>query len=204
MVKFWLRLRLSWVLVSLLPWVLAACSVLRTAANAPALEEISPDPDVSVLSNMSQATLQIAQKTSPDAILLQVDTNLVWSTFRFSNAANNLEIDVNTPTPDASPSAWTVQTSDLSPLLGQPHPRPLDLSALRAGPQRLTRGLSIQWPGCTVRALTLYREENQLVWVGFCDTPSGVVSAYMDAQTGYFHPAGGPPALLPPTATPAS
>ena len=204
MAKYWLRLRLLWVVVPLLPCMLAACSVLRTSANVPTLEEISPDPDIPVLSSMGQEALQIAQKTSPDAILLQVDTNLVWSTFRFSNAANNLEIDVNVPTPDALPSVWMVQTSDLSPLLGQPHPRPIDLSALRAGPQRLTRGLSIQWPGCTVRALTLYREENQLVWVGFCDTPSGEVSAYMDAMTGYFHPAGGPPALLPPTATPVS
>ena len=88
--KYWLRLLLLWVLVLLLPWLLAACSVWKTSPNPPVLEEISPDPDVSVVSSMSQAALQIAQDTSPDAILLQVDTNLVWSTFRFSNAANDV------------------------------------------------------------------------------------------------------------------
>ena len=204
MAKHWSRLSLLWVLVPILAPLLAACSALRPSANVPTLAEISPDPDVSVLASMGRAALQIAQKMSPDAILLQVDTNLVWSVFRFSNAANNVEIDINAPAPDTSSSAWTVQTSTLSPLLGQPHPRSLDLAAVRAGPQRLSRWLSIEWPGCALRALTLYQEENQLVWVGFCDTASGEVSGYMDALTGYFHPAGGSPALRPPTATPAS
>ncbi len=203
MAKYRLRLSFVWASLAALAFMLAACSAAKPPVSAQDAGATSPDPDVSVLAGMSRQALQMAQKTSPDAMLLQVDTNQVWSTFRFSNTANDLEIDVSAPTPDAALSSWTVQTSNLSPLLGQPHPRPLDLAALRAGPQRIARGLLAQWPGCSVRALTLYQEENKLVWVGFCDTPSGVVSGYMDAQTGYFHPAGGPPALLPSTATAA-
>lgn len=196
--KYWYR----FFLVSLINLVLAACAALKTPAEVSKTPKNSPDPDIPGLVTLSQKALQVAQKTAPDAMLRQVDTNQVWYSFRFSNAANNLEIDINVPAPDALPAGWAVQTNDVSPLLGQAKPRLLDLSALRAGPQRLAQALLTQWPGCSIRSLTLYNEEGQLAWVGFCDTPAGLASGDMDTLTGKFQPSGSLPARPPLTATP--
>ncbi len=181
-------------ILCLLPVALTAC------ANA-ATSDSTPDPDSIKLTAMSKQAMQIAQKESSDVVLRQVDTDLTITDFRFVDSALTQEIMVVVPEPDAPIDKWHTVVSSVSPLLTYAEPA-LNLQSLRVGPNRVAQSMTARWPGCIIRGITLYRENDRLTWVAFCNTPEGVVSGSMDNQTGVFQPSDAPPAPVPMTATP--
>ncbi len=155
-------------ILCLLPVALTAC------ANA-ATSDSTPDPDSIKLTAMSKQAMQIAQKESSDVVLRQVDTDLTITDFRFVDSALTQEIMVVVPEPDAPIDKWHTVVSSVSPLLTYAEPA-LNLQSLRVGPSRVAQSMTARWPGCIIRGITLYRENDRLTWVAFCNTPEGVAS----------------------------
>lgn len=187
-----------WCLVLL---VLTACANTIKSVEVSTPSDSTPDPDAIKLIAMSEQAMQMAQKESQEVVLRQVDADLNLTGFRFVDSALTKEIVVVVPEPDAPPSKWHTVVNSVSPLLTYAETA-IDLESLRIGPNRVAQAITAHWPGCTLRTMTLYRENDQLVWTAFCTTPEGVVSGNMDNQTGVFHPSNAPPASIPPTAKP--
>jgi hypothetical protein len=170
-------------------------------ASSPSVD--NPDADAMRLITLGDQARQIAQKEASDILLSQVDTDLNITDFQFVDKALTKAITVVVPHPDAPAETWHVTVTTVSPLLSYAEP-PLDLQNLRTGPERVAQAIMAQWPGCTLRGITLYSEQDRLTWLAFCNTPAGVASGNMDDQTGIFRPSAAPPAPLPSTATPSS
>ncbi len=167
------------------------------------LSDDPPDPDAIELIAMSEQAMQIAQQESADIVLRQVGTDLNTTYFKFVDGALSKVITVFVPGPGASANQWHTTVNTVSPLLSHAEPA-LDMQNLRTGPKRVAQAVTAHWPGCTVRGIMLYRENGQLTWLAFCNTPAGVVSGSMNDQAGVFQPSKAPPAPLPVTATPSS
>jgi hypothetical protein len=135
--------------------------------------------------------------------LRQVDTDLNITDFQFVDKALTKVITVVVPNPKAPADKWHTTINSVSPLLSNAEPA-LDLHNLRTGPERVAHAISAHWPGCTLRGILLYREDDRLTWLAFCNTPEGVVSGSMDGKTGIFAPSEAPPAPIPATAMPSS
>jgi hypothetical protein len=189
----------SYILFSLFFLALTACAnAAKLAKPTPA-----PDSDAANLITMGQQALQIAQKEASQVALRQVDTDLSVTDFRFVDSALTKEIMVVVPAPGAPLGQWYSVDNSVSPLL-TPAGMTIDLQGLAVGPARVARAMTAHWPGCTIRGITLYHENDGLTWVAFCNTPEGVASGSMDNQTGVFQPSNAPPAPVPVTATPSS
>jgi hypothetical protein len=189
-------------LLSLALLVLTACVTRATPTEVPTAKPRSaPDPDAISLIAMSGPANQIAQKESSDVVLRQVDTDLTITDFRFVDRALTWETMVVIPGPDAPIDKWYTVVNSVSPLLTRAGPA-LNLQGLRIGPNAVAQAITAHWPGCTVRGLTLYLENDKLTWLAFCKTFEGVVSGTMQDQTGVFQPSNAPPAPVPSTATP--
>ena len=169
----------------------------------PTLSSSTPDPEAVRLIAMSEQARQIAQQDSSEVVLRQVDTDLNTTDFQFVDGALTKVITVLIPEPNAPASQWHTTVNSVSPLLTHAEPA-LNLQNLRTGPGRVAQAITAHWPECTLRGITLYRENGQLTWVAFCNTREGVASGSMDDQTGIFQPSEAPPAPLPVTATPSS
>ncbi len=181
-------------------FALVGCAVLAPSPPV-AASPLGPDPDAIRLVAMSEQALSLAQRQTPDAVLHQIDTDLRQTTFLFTDRAAMHEISVNVAAPETPPEQWTIRDDGLTPLVGNTSPG-LRLDRLRAGPERVGRALTAHWPGCMVRGLNLYSEDDHLTWVAFCTTPAGIVSGTIDAETGLFQPSNAPSGPLPITATP--
>ncbi len=179
-------------------------SVAGACTNTVQPTEPSADPDAITLVRMSEQARQIAQQELPDVILRQLDSNADLSefTFRFTDSAATKEIDITGAVPNVLPEQWSAQVITLSPLLGWSQPD-MNMQVLRVSSNRVARAISTHWPGCKVRFVHLSLEENDLVWIAWCDTPQGTVSGTMSNRTGVFQPSNAPPARMPITATPA-
>lgn len=162
----------------------------------------APDLDKATLIAMGEQAAQIAQKVSMDVVLRQVDTDLSITDFRYVDGALSQEITVVVPGPDAPVDQWVTTVNSVSPLLTHAETA-LDLHRLKACPNRVAQTVKAHWPGCSVRSIILYLENDRPTWTAFCDTPQGVASGSMDDQTGEFQPSEAPPAPLPITATAA-
>ena len=193
------RFRLG--LVCLLLLSVSACASAVTSAGGSTRPESTPDASAVKLSAMGAQARQMAQKEAPDIVLRQVDTDLHTTDFQFVDSALTKVITVLVPEPDAPVDRWSTALNTISPLLTNAQPA-VDLRSLRVGPNRVAQAMTAHWPGCGVRAMTLYRENDRLVWTGFCNTPEGVASGSLDNQTGVFQPSDAPPAPAPPTALP--
>lgn len=159
------------------------------------------DADVTALIRLGEQALAMAQIDLPGAILRQVDTDLTQTVFHFTDGAATAVTEIVVPTPEAPLDQWLVKRDLISPLVGHSKPN-LNLQSVQVGPQQVAEAITAHWPGCTVRAITLYPDHERLTWTAFCNTPAGVVSGNMDAQLGVFEPSAAPPVSLPPTATP--
>ncbi len=187
--------RLSLACVCLL--VLVSCA----APPASALPIRTPDADAVELVALGAQASQIAQE-SGGLVLRQVDTDLTITDFRFVDRLLTREIMIVVPQPGSPAGEWRTVVSSVSPLLTFSAPD-INLQSLKVGPSRVAQSITSHWPGCKVRGITLYRENGNLTWLAFCDTPDGVVSGSMDNETGLFQPSPGPPASIPAVATPA-
>jgi hypothetical protein len=184
--------------LSLVLLVSGAC--MGGAKSARQMPVFAPDADVASLVAAGEQAAQLVREKTPDAVLHQIDTDLHTTTFRFTDKASTQEISVLVPAAGVPPGQWGVEVNPRTPLVGNMSPG-LNLHSLRAGPNRVAQAMSGRWPGCTIRGLTLYDENDKLVWAAFCNTPEGVVSGSVDGATGVFHPSVAPPASLPVTAT---
>ncbi len=182
---------------------LVGMCVMMPLLAACALGEIVPDPELVKFTAMSEQARQIAQKEIPDAVLRQADTDLIQTTFRFADKAGTRELDVTAPSSNTPPDQWTANLISLSPLLGRPE-SDMSIQDLHIAPNRVAQAALAQWPGCHIRVLILYRDENEndLTWVAFCDTTLGTMSGNMSNRTGLFQSPNAPPAQIPVTATP--
>jgi hypothetical protein len=188
-------------LLCLFSVTLTACggAVVSTKDSAPS--NSVPDSDAIALIAMSEQALKIAQEESYDVVLRQVDTDLNMTNFRFVDGALTQEIMVVVPASDAPIDQWRAEVNTISPLLSSAEPA-INLQELKVGPGRVAQAIKAHWHNCTVRGITLYRENDQLTWTAFCNTPEGVVSGNLDNQTGAFQPSEAPPASIAITATP--
>ena len=173
--------------------LLAACGGQPQAA---------PDPDVVSLAALEKQAVKVAQTETPDPILHQVDTDLHWTVFRFTDQAATKEITVLITAPDVPMEQWHVEVNTFSKLVGSKAPG-IDLQTLNLGPGRVSRAAAAQWPGCTLHSLTLFLENETLTWVAFCGTSTGLMSGFMKNDGGIFQTYPGSPAQVPVTATPA-
>ncbi len=165
------------------------------------LPERTSDLEALKLVAMGEQALQIAQQKAPNLVLRQVDTDLSVTGFQFVDRSLTQVITVIIPQPDAPVDTWYTTVNSISPLLSHSEPA-LDLHNLRTGPKRMAQAITAHWPGCMLRGIMLYREEGQLTWLAFCNTPEGVVSGSMQDRGGVFQPSEAPPAPLPVIATP--
>ena len=160
------------------------------------------DADAVSLAEISEQATRRAREVEPDAVLRQVDVgpgNGGYS-FRLTNAAATEAITLHAPSAQATPDLWELVHGHLTPLLGWTSPG-IDVQALRIGPAAVERAAIAQWPGCSLRALTLVGQLDDLTWYVFCEVAEGVVSGTVDGRTGELVPSPAPPALPPPTAT---
>jgi hypothetical protein len=135
--------------------------------------------------------------------LRQLITDLLSTSFIFTDKAATVEVDVSIPEPAAPPENWNVKVLSVAKLVSHIGAE-LELDSLKVGPHRVVREMLEHWPGCTVQSMILVREQDVLRWIGFCNTSQGVVSGYMDNYPGIFWPSAEPPAHAPVTATPGS
>lgn len=179
-------------------WIAFSLAGCTAVVAAPETQSTTPTPDAEAadLIALGQRATQLAQAKAAQARLLQVDTNLVQTSFRFGDAANTNEIYVVVPTQATPSDQWIVQTGPFA----KPAPG-IDLQSLRVGPHQVAEQMLAQWPACTNLRLTLFGDGPRLEWTGFCDLPEGVVSARVDNDTGVLAALGGP-ARPPSTATP--
>ena len=166
------------------------------------------DPEALTLVAIGEEALGLARKTIPDAVLRQVDVSPDGGaiSFRFADEAAARSIDVHVPGPDVRNGDWRVVEGGFTPFIGQANSG-IDLRELRAGPAAVARSATGHWSGCSVRAMTLYGEAEDLAWTVFCNVSEGVVSGFVDAQTGAFTPSTHPPIQSPsaaPVAVPSS
>jgi hypothetical protein len=188
-------------ILCLFGFVLAGCANGIPTVKGTTLSDSPADPDAAQLITMSEQALQIAQKESLDVVLRQVDSDLKITDFRFVDKALTREIMVVIPEANAPTNRWLTRVNSVSPLL-TPGPA-LDLHGLKVGPNRVAQAISAHWPGCGIKGMNLYRENDRLTWVAFCHTSKGIVSGSMDNPSGIFIPSGSLPAAVPLTATPA-
>lgn len=188
-------------ILCLLLLALTGCANVITTAKGSTLSDSTPDSDAARLITMSAQAMQIAQKESRDVVLRQVDSDLSITDFRFVDKTLTKEIMVVVPEPNAPTDKWHTDVNSVSPLLA-PGPA-IDLQSLKIGPNRVAQAITAYWPGCVFRGMNLYRENDKLTWVAFCNTPQGDMTGTMDNQTGIFKPSDSLPAAVPLTATPA-
>lgn len=193
-----LPLRLSLFCSLLLAMTACAAALGSTDSSTHAIR--TPDSDALKLISMGEQALQIAQK-SQGIVLRQIDTDLTTTDFRFVDRLLTKEIIILVPEPDAPTEKWISTVNTVSPLLSYAQPA-IDLNNLKIGPKRTAQAITNHWPGCGLRGITLYLENNKLTWLAFCNTPEGVVSGSMDDETGVFQPSSAPPASIPAIATP--
>ena len=178
---------------------LALALVLNGCAQATATS--AAYPDALTLVAIGEEALGLARKTMPDALLRQVDVSPDGGaiSFRFTDELAARGADVHVPSPDVRSNDWRVVDAGLTPFIGQAS-LGIDLRELRAGPAAVARSATGHWSGCSVRAMTLYGDAEDLAWTVFCNLPEGVVSGYVDARTGAFTPSTHPPIQPPPSA----
>lgn len=83
--------------------------------------------------------------------LLQLDTDLVWTAFRFMDLKVQMEVNVRVPERPAAPETWTIV---VTPILKPP--AGLDLSDLRIGPERVRAAALAHGPDCATPTFTLF------------------------------------------------
>jgi cytochrome c2 len=161
-----------------------------------------PDPDVNSLVELSQRARELANEKIPDPVLRELTTDLRSARFLFTDADATLEVDVIMPETGAPPEKWGLEVLPSGKLTGHTGPE-LGLDELTIGPHQMASATAQTWPGCTIRGMFLVREGEILRWVGFCNTAEGVVSGFMDNDSGDFQPSGAPPSQPPATAAAA-
>jgi hypothetical protein len=176
--------------------VLVFSTILAACAALPAR-----DPDIAALEAQEKQALKMAQKEAPEAVLHQIDTNLQWTLFRYTDKAATKEITIQTLAPDMPPELWQVEVIAFSKLVGN-HDPGIDLQTLEIGPGRVSQAAAAQWPDCSLRSLTLFPEDGTLTWVALCGTSSGEVSGFMKNDGGNFQTYPNSPNSAPVTATP--
>ena len=194
----------------LLPISLATAALVVASAcsgtDASVLQTDHPrDADAVSLAEISELATRRAREVEPDAVLRQVDVGPGSGgySFRLTNAAATQAITLHAPSTQATPDLWELVHGRLTPLLGWTSPG-IDVQALRIGPAAVERAAIAQWPGCSLRALTLVGQLDDLTWYVFCNVAEGVISGTVDGRTGELVPSPAPPALPPPTAVPRS
>jgi hypothetical protein len=179
--------------------LLAACTAPALSAGGGEIPLKLPDPDVATLIDLSEQARELAREEVPDPVLRQLTTDLHSTGFLFTDKPATVEVDVIMPEPEAPPEKWSVVVLSASKLVGHTA-QELGLEELKVGPERVARAMKEQWPDCTVRGMSLIREDS-LRWVGFCNTIEGVISGFVDNETAVFEPSAAPPALPPAVAT---
>jgi hypothetical protein len=126
--------------------VLAACGSLPKLVDIPRLAQATPDPDVAALLKINEPALNLARKNASDAVLHQIDTNLHWTDFRFTDGTATREITVLVTAPGAPVGQWQVELPERSKLTGNRAPG-IDLKTLKIGPGRVRSAANSHWPG---------------------------------------------------------
>lgn len=159
--------------------------------------------DVETVRSMAAQAKDNIRTKVPSVVLAQIDINPATGaqTFRLTDAAGTVGVDVTAPSPNTPVGDWGVLVTDKTPLLGHPN-NDLDLQAVTVSPAKAGESVLDHWPGCTLRGITLAGDGQVLIWYVFCDLPEGTVAGVVNARTGVFTPSDAPPSRPPPTATP--
>ena len=190
-----------------LPVVFAA--LLLLALSAVACDESERvrdrDPDAEALVELSDEAIARAREIVPGAVLRQVDLADADSgpIFRLTDASSTRAVVLTAESLSQPSGGFELSLPESSPLVGHPATG-FTLRFLEVGPAAVVGAAGKFWGDCRPRGLTLVGKDDALTWFVFCDTPVGVVSATVDAQTGLFTPSSAPPARIPRTATPVA
>lgn len=172
------------VVVCLVAMVLAACG-----AGSPAAPDVAPADDRVLFARLGDLAQQRVHEATPGAVLHQVDVlpGEGRYTFRFVDAATSKvasasgKVDVKVP-------ADFVVTSGALGALAMPPTTPLDLAALRLGPDGVVAAAVQALGAATPRTLVLSRRDGSLVWRAEVNGPKGIVSGTVADETGRFVP----------------
>ncbi len=166
--------------------MLTGCTSVSAATPAtPSV--VPPVADVAQLIALSDQATQLARQQQSDARLLQIDTDLTQTSFRFSDSTGTREFSILVPVQSAPLDQWTIRVNPV------PKPAPgFDVTKLRVGPQQVAEDMLAHWPTCKNVYLYLFGNGVVLEWTASCRLPEGVVNARVDNGTGVFEALSGP------------
>lgn len=160
---------------------------------APADSE-APAGDVALLANLGDLARQRVHESMPGATLQQIDVipGDGRYEFRFVDAASSRVLSVSGGIDAKTPAAFTVTTEAIG-MLAVPPSSPLDLAALRLGPDGVVAVMVRELGAATPRALTLVRQDGGLAWRVEVNGPRGIVRGTVADATGQFVREDAPP-----------
>lgn len=172
----------------------AACAAILVAAQgcggAPADRAGSsgaPAEDLALLANLGRLASQRVQAVEAGATLQQVDVipGAGRYQFRFVDASQSRVISATGTAGARAADAFSV-TADAVASLAAPPSSPLDLGALRLGPDGVVAVMVSELGAATPRRLTLIREDEGLAWRVEVNGPRGIVRGTVRDETGQF------------------
>jgi hypothetical protein len=184
------------VITAALTYLLVGC------ASTTLIPTATPDVALVQFTELAGQALPLAQKIAPGAVLRQIDTDGYQTFFDFTDAAATQEITVWMKSPGAPVSQWQAAPASQVKLVDAAEPA-IDLKSMQIGLSRVAQIITAYWPGCLVKTLTLYTQNNKPTWLGFCQTSNGLVSGMVDAQTGNLVVANAAPITFPSQVAPA-
>jgi hypothetical protein len=159
-------------------------SLLVGCASAPAAAPTgTPDVAVAQLNGMAGQALLLAQKTLPGAVLRQIDSDAFQTVFIYTDPGATQQITVLVNSPGTPVDQWQAAAAPRLSLIDASE-QPLDLKSVKISLSRAAQIVSLFWPGCLISTLSLYTQNNQPSWLGFCKTADGMMAGQVDAQTG--------------------
>ena len=153
-----------------------------------------PTDDLALFSRLGDLARQRVHQSEPGATLHQVDIAPAEGRyeFRFVDAASSRVLSVSGGIDAKTPSAFTV-TNEAIGMLAVPPSSPLDLAALRLGPDGVVAVMVRELGAATPRALTLVQQDGGLAWRFEVNGPRGIVRGTVADATGQFVREGAPP-----------
>jgi len=146
--------------------------------------------DRALLAHLGRLAGERVREAAPAATLQQVDVvpGEGRYTFRFVDGAAERVVSATGGTGAQAAADFTLGQPQPLGSLAEPPGAPLDLAAVRVGPDGVVRAAVEALGAATPRTLVLTRREGRLVWRAVVNGPKGIVSGTVPDETGRFLP----------------
>ena len=167
----------------------AAMALAACGGGSPAAPGVAPADDRILFTRLGDLARQRAHEATPGAVLHQVDVlpGEGRYTFRFVDSASSKVVSVTGKVDAKAPADFTGTTEAIG-TLAMPPSTPIDLAALRLGPDGVVAAAVQALGAATPRMLVLSRRDGGLVWRAVVNGPKGIVSGTVADETGRFVP----------------